>query len=579
MKIFFKIIFLLLFLSGTTISCKKFLEVPPKGVVSETDLNSPQNVEKLVIAAYSALGNDHWVVPYTSGWVYGSVRSDDSYKGGLGTADQGEFTQYEIFSTIRVDQSRGNLLWTKLFEGVQRANQALKGINNQSTEALPTKVQRQAEMKFVRGHFYFLLKEHFKNIPFFDENVANDSLNLISNVQYSNDELWNKIAEDFQFAVDNLPMVEDQIGRPNKITAEAYLAKVRLYQAYQQDGQNNVTAINQDRLNQVVTLVNGVIASGKYSLSADYAENYLWKSENGKESVYAVQRSINDGTDVGRIDLSTALNYPMYPGYGCCSFHRPSQNLVNAFQTNIDGLPEFETFNNVEMKDSADFKNNSFDPRLDHTVGLPSHPYKYQNSIIYSIASFTRGPELYGPFSGMKSVVPIDCSCLTTAKGYPYPASSMNNDIIKYDDVILWKAEALIELGRQDEALEIINQVRQRAKNSTNLLVDANGKFYSNYHIELYKPGENIGWNQSMARKALQWERRLEFGMEGYRFFDLVRWGIAAEVKNKYFDTEKIRRVYLAIAHFTKNRDEYLPIPQQQIDLSNQVYKQNFGWN
>ena len=579
MKIFSKIIILLVFLGSTTVSCNKFLDVPPKGVVNENDLNSPENVEKLVIAAYSALGNDHWVVPYTSGWVYGSVRSDDSYKGGLGTADQGEFTQYEVFTTIRVDQSRGNLLWTKRYEGVQRANLALAGINHLSVDALPTKIQRQAEMRFIRGHFYFLLKTHFKNIPFFDENLLGDSLNLVSNVKYANDELWNKIADDFQFAVENLSITEDQIGRPNKITAEAYLAKVRLYQAYEQDDQNNVTRINQDRLNQVITLVDNLINSGKYGLSDDYAENYLWKFENGKESVFAVQRSINDGTDVGRIDLSTALNYPMYPGYGCCSFQRPSQNLVNAFQTNSDGLPEFDTFNDVEMKDSADFKNNSFDPRLDHTVGLPSHPYKYQKGVIYTIASFTRGPELYGPFSGMKSVVQLDCSCLTTAKGYPYPASSMNNDVIKYDDLILWKAEALIELGRQNEALEIINEIRQRAKNSTNLLIDANSNFNSKYHIELYEPGVNIQWTQANAREALRWERRLEFGMEGYRFFDLVRWGIASEVLNNYFDKEKTRRVYLAIAHFTKNRDEYLPIPQQQIDLSNQIYKQNFGWN
>lgn len=578
MKIFSRIIILLVFLGSATISCNKFLDVPPKGVISENDLNSPKNVEKLVIAAYSALGNDHWVVPYTSGWVYGSVRSDDSYKGGLGTADQGEFTQYEVFTTIRVDQSRGNLLWTKLYEGVQRANLALAGINHLSVDALPTKIQRQAEMRFVRGHFYFLLKTHFKNIPFFDENLASDSLNLVSNVKYSNDELWNKIADDLQFAVDNLPLTEDQRGRPNKLTAEAYLAKIRLYQAYEQDDQNNVTKINQDRLNQVITLVDNVINSGKYGLSDDYAENYLWKFENGKESIFAVQRSINDGTDVGRIDLSTALNYPMYPGYGCCSFQRPSQNLVNAFQTNSDGLPEFDTFNNVEMKDSADFKNNSFDPRLDHTVGLPSHPYKYQKGVIYRVSSFTRGPELYGPFSGMKSVVQLDCSCLTTAKGYPYPASSMNNDVVKYDDLILWKAEALIELGRQNEALEIINEIRQRAKNSTNLLTDANGNFDSKYHIELYEPGVNIQWTQANAREALRWERRLEFGMEGYRFFDLVRWGIAAEVLNNYFDKEKTRRVYLNIAHFTKNRDEYLPIPQQQIDLSNQLYQQNYGW-
>jgi hypothetical protein len=559
-------------------SCSKFLNEPPKGMVGPNDLNTPENVEKLVIAAYASLGNDHWEVPYTSGWVFGSVRSDDAYKGGLGTADQGEFTQYEVFSTVQENQSRGNLLWTRLYIGVQRANLALKGLAKIDEGLFPVKKRREAEMKFVRAHFYFLLKEHFKKIPFIDEAVAEDSIKTVSNVQYSNDELWNKIAADFQFAAANLPPREEQQGRPNTYTAKAYLAKVRLYQAYEQNEQNNVVNINKEKLSQVVTLATEVINSGRYALSDDYAQNYLWQFENNRESIFAVQRSLNDGSEVGRIDMSNALNFPMYPAYGCCSFHRPSQNLVNAFQTGPEGLPLFETFNNAEMKDSADFKNHSFDPRIDHTVGLPSHPFKYQNNIIYRTETWTRGPELYGPFSGMKTVVQTDCPCLTTAKGYAYPASSMNNDIIKLDDVILWKAEALIELGRQNEALDLINSIRQRAMNSTAMLMDANGKTYSKYVMSLYKPGVNIAWSQANARKALQWERRLEFGMEGYRFFDLVRWGIAAEVLNKYFEVEGRRRSYLKIGHFTRNRDEYLPIPTQQIDLSDGLYKQNAGW-
>lgn len=578
MKYYIKFSLLLMCLGILLPACSRFLDVPPKGVVGADDLNTPENVEKLVIAAYASLGNDHWEVPYTSAWVYGSVRSDDAYKGGLGTADQGEFTQYEVFSTIQENQSRGNLLWTRLFMGVQRANLALKGINGLSDDNYPEKKQRRAEMRFIRAHFYFLLKSHFKKVPFIDETISQDTINTVSNVQYTNDEQWNKIADDFQAGVDDLPQQQEQIGRPNIYTAKAYLAKVRLYQAYEQDEQNNVTHINPQRLNEVVTLTSDIITSSGYKLSGDYAENYLWQFENGKESIFAVQRSLNDGSEVGRIDMSTALNYPMYPAYGCCSFHRPSQNLVNAFQTGLDGLPKFETFNNVEMKDQADFQANSFDPRLDHTVGLPGHPFKYQNNIIYQTSSWTRGPELYGPFSGMKSVVQADCPCLTTAKGYAYPASSMNNDIIKFDDVLLWKAEALIELGRQNEAVDIINQVRQRAKNSTGRLVDANGHPYSNYHVELYKPGQNIAWTQANARKALQWERRLEFGMEGARFFDLVRWGIAAEVLNDYFEMESKRRTYLQVAHFTKNRDEYLPVPTQQIDLSDGLYKQNNGW-
>jgi hypothetical protein len=157
-------------------------------------------------------------------------------------------------------------------------------------------------------------------------------------------------------------------------------------------------------------------------------------------------------------------------------------------------------------------------------------------------------------------------------------ASSKNTDIIRYADVLLWKAEALIELGRQNEALPIINDIRQRAHNSTGMLMDVSGFPVSNYKMDTYKPGINCTWTQDFARKALRWERRMEFAMEGIRFFDLVRWGIAAEYINNYFATEKTKREYLRDGYFTKNRNEYFPIPQKQIDFSKGLYKQNPGW-
>lgn len=577
MKNKFKIMIIALIAILTTYCTKEFLEFTPKGQAGEEVLSTPENVDKLVIAAYASLGNDHWLEPYTSMWPYGNVRSEDAYKGGLGTSDQGGYHLMETFVNLLPTEDKLNRMWTRIYMGVGRANTALRIMDKLTEEAYPIKVQREAEMRFIRGHFYFLLKELFKNIVIFDEYTTGDALNLISNTEYSNDELWNKIAEDFEFAVNNLPESQNQVGRPNKYVAEAYLAKIRLYQAYEQDEQNNVININQTRLQEVVDLTNDVINSGKYSLHNDYANNYLWAYDNGTESLFAVQRSLNDGSPDGRLDMSTALNYPMYGPYGCCSFHRPSQNLVNAFQTE-NGIPKFDTYNDVEMKDSAAFKDNTFDPRLDHTVGIPSHPYKYQTDVIYRASSFVRGEPIYGPYSAMKEVQQVDCPCLTKNKGYPYPASSKNNDVIKYDDMLLWKAEALIELNRQDEALPIINEIRERAKNSTGLLKYANGEYVANYNIESYIPGLNIIWDNGNARKALRWERRLEFGMEGVRFFDLVRWGIAEESINEYLAVEVNRFHFLDGAHFTKNKDEYLPIPQIQIDISKQLYQQNYGW-
>ncbi len=157
---------------------------------------------------------------------------------------------------------------------------------------------------------------------------------------YTNDELWNKIAEDFQFAVNNLPETQPEVGRANQLAAKAYLAKVRLYQAYEQDENHQVTNINQERLEEVVTLTGDVINSGEYRLQPDFAQNFLNGFNNGPESIFAAQFSINDGTTTGRVSFVTGLNSPHgAPQYGCCGFHYASQNMVNAFKTDENGVP------------------------------------------------------------------------------------------------------------------------------------------------------------------------------------------------------------------------------------------------
>jgi hypothetical protein len=136
------------------------------------------------------------------------------------------------------------------------------------------------------------------------------------------------------------------------------------------------------------------------------------------------------------------------------------------------------------------------------------------------------------------------------------------------------KAEALVELNRSAEALPIINSIRNRAKNSTDMIQYANGFV----DIKLYQDGVNCNWTQDFARQALRWERRLELAMEGGRFFDLVRWGVTEQVMDEYYNSEKTRRTYYADANFTKNKHEYLPIPEQQIKFSKYLYKQNVGY-
>jgi hypothetical protein len=556
--------------------CKKdYLNVDPKGTLTEEDVATPAQAEGLVTAAYAAIGNDFWSNPITSMWAYGSVRSDDAYKGGGSVDDVGIINTYEQYNLVQPtsDVTLGPGSWENAYKAISRANFALRVLDKFSDAEIPNKAIRQGELRFLRGHMHFFLKILFKHVPYIDETKSDEDILQVSNREFTNDELWNKIADDFQFAVDNLPVNQPQVGRANQLSAKAYLAKVRLYQAYEQDDNHNVTQINPTRLEEVLTLTNDVITSGKYHLQPDFAENFLNGFDNGPESVFAVQFSADDGTAIGRLSMATSLNYSLAPQYGCCWFHIPSQNMVNAFRTDANGLPLFDTFNNVAVTD-ADLvpAGVTVDPRIDHTIGIQGHPFKYQPNVLYD-HSWERIPALYGGFGNMKEQQAADCSCFK--KIGPFYGSSKNIDIIRYADVLLMRAEALIELGRQAEALPLINQVRARAAASTGRTKRADGTDPSNYLISAYVDGSNVIWTQPNARKALQWERRLEFATESPRFFDLVRWGIAAETLNAYLTVEKTRRAYLSSAFFTKGRDEYLPIPQREIDSTKGLYVQN----
>jgi starch-binding outer membrane protein, SusD/RagB family len=575
----YKLIILVMILMIVTVpGCKKFLETKPNGTLTESDLNNPDGIEGLVTAAYAAIGNDDREDPISSMWAYGSVHSDDAYKGGGAVNNRTEYDALEQYYTIEAAQIPNDggypATWTNLYRAISRANFALKKLNEVSSTDFPKKLVRQGEVRFLRGHLYFLLKILFKYFPYIDDTASDDDILKISNRKYPNDELWNKIAEDFKFAITNLPINQSETGRINQIAAKAYLAKLRLYQAYEQNESHHVININKTKLEEVVSLTSDVINSNKYHLASDFAENFLWDYDNGPESVFAIQYSINDGTTNGRLSMSTSLNYSNAPQYGCCWFHIPSQNMVNAFKTNVSGLPMFETFNQTDLINPGDFIVNTVDPRIDHTIGIQGHPFKYNPKILYD-HSWERVPQIYGTFGNMKEQQAADCPCFK--KVGPYIGSSKNVDVIRYADVLLWKAEALIELGRQEEARPLINLIRVRAKNSTGRTKLANGQDPSNYRIAEYD-GVNLPWTKENARKALQWERRLEFAMESPRFFDLVRWGIAAETLNGYIDAEKTKRDYLKKAFFTKSKNEYFPIHQKEIDFTKGLYVQNTGY-
>ena len=544
--------------------CSDFLDMNPNGILDEESVSGVEQLDKLVISAYSMLGNDHYDIPFNL-WPYGNVRSDDAYKGGRDESDIQDFHFYETSSNITANFGEPDGLWYNCYIAISRANNALRSLNNVSEQDFPNKKIRIGECRFIRGHFYFLLKVLFKSIPYIDETVAIEDYGTISNIALSNDELWQKIADDFKAAYDNLPESQGtDVGRANKYSAAAYLAKTYLYKAYRQDEKHNVTEINAEDLKQVLTFSNEVMSSD-YGLEDDFAYNFLPGSyENRKESLFAIQHSTDDGTLYGRLNFSDALNVPMKFS-GSCDFQKPSQNLVNAYKT-VNGLPEFSDYNKADYNANTD----KVDPRLYHTVALPGVPYKYDKKNIFD-ESWTRNKAVYGLYSSLKENVALNDPSSVLID--PFRANTKNKIVIRYADVVLMRAEALIELDREKEALPLINEIRERAKKSTGLI-----DYAENMDIALYVDNVNCNWTKPYAREALRWERRLELAMESQRFFDLVRWGIADSVINTFYKEEAPKRTYYEDAHFEKNRAEYVPIPQQQINFSKQVYKQNYGY-
>ncbi|MBB1397787.1 RagB/SusD family nutrient uptake outer membrane protein [Pseudoalteromonas sp. SG44-8] len=545
------------------------LDVAPSGVLTEEQVSNSENIDALVIAAYSYLGNDHYTAPNFL-WPTGNLRAGDAHKGGNGPGDIFAYHALSLYQPIVPDMESfppdlidlNNKKWVRNYTGISRANSALAVIAN-APDAIENSAAKQSELRFIRSIFYFDLKIHHKHIPWIDETMTQDQILSATNRELSDQELWDKIAADFEFAANNLPQTQEDVGRASALSAKAYLAKTLLYQAYEQNELHEVININKDKLVKVVALVDEIEEAGVYGLFDDYANNFLFESENGKESVFAIQRSLNDGSPDGRGSWPSALNAPMAGGFGCCGFHVPTENFVNAFKTDQQGLPLFGSFNDFNY----DMTTDSVDPRLDHTVAMEGKPFKYDENLIHGGDSWARAPGIYGNFTAMKDLEHPDCSC--RGENGPFPIFSLNTPLIRYAEVLLWKAEALIELDRYDEALPIINRIRERAKQSTDKLHNA-----SIYNIGLYT---SFG-SKEQARVALRFERRLELGLEGHRFFDLVRWGIAKETIDSYLAIEAVRKPYLVDAIFTKGKHEYLPIPNQQIILSGGSYTQNPGY-
>lgn len=559
-------------LVGTT-SCSDFLDdQKPQGVLDSDMVKDPSNVDNLVISAYAVFTTAEDINSSFSMWNF-DVRSDDAYKGGNGTSDGDVFHQLEIEQGVLTTNWNINDMWVRLYNCISRVNSAISVLETTS-DSYQLKAQRLGEMKFLRAYAHFLLKRLYKNIPFImDANLKQEDYNTLSNTEFTNDEGWQQIINDVEYAYSVLPVKQTDKGRPSKAAAAAFLTKVYLYKAYRQDDPktNEVTSINREDLLKVIEYSNpDIYSAGGFDLEPDFHNNFRPETqyENGVESIWAMQYSINDGTKYGNLNWSYGLIVPNIPGVtdGGCDFYKPSQNLVNAYRTDADGHPFIDTFNNKDYDLTQDA-----DPRLFLTVGLTGLPYEFNSKYMMDAsATWSRSNGLYGYYVTLKQNVDPDCGYLVKGSWWGTP---MNRIVFRYADVLLERAEAYAQLNETGEAIKLVNKIRKRAKQSTGMIANYPSDYGVKFNISTY----NGTYSQEDALKIVKMERRLEMGMESERFFDLVRWGEAEKVLNKYFAEETNNCSIYGDAHFTANKNEYLPIPFSQVAASDGHYTQNIG--
>lgn len=536
--------------SLTMTSCNDFLDLKPTGTFTEEQLDD-SSIDGLMAAAYAGLeahffgNNESFAGPVTN-WVF-DVRSDDALKGGGDITMEQYIHQLEV-SNVTSDNAVALDKWRNNYYAISRVHKAMSAIENSNIDNKTTYI---GELKLLRAYFYFDLIRIFKQVPYFTEN---EDPNGKRYDEYSRDEIFSFVKQDLADAYATLPEQQSQAGRFNKYVAAALMAKVSAFTSDWAD---------------VEKYADIVIKSGKYDFYDNYGDMSKIAFNNKKESIMAVQFSTANNN--AHINWSNLLNTTYSEGalYGTGDdFFLGSQNLVDAFATDENGLPYLDGSDHY-VKTTENGEGNyegNVDPRLDFTVGRLGMPFRGHT---YN-KKWCRAYDIYGEYSGKKGL--IDPSSPDMVQGFPWGASALNYCIIRYSDIVLLKAEALIEQNRQlDEARTLINEVRQKAQRS----IDGDytpqdlDPFNANYNVGLYPA---TGWTQEYARKALRMERRLELAMEGNRWFDLLRWGTAVSTVNAYMKSEQRYHSYYA-GNSISDDELYFPVPYEEVNNSNGLYK------
>ena len=549
-----------------TIGCgDEFLTKEPQGQFSSSGLATESGVEGLLLGAYKMLsgtgldGQAAWENDVQN-WVFGGIASDDAYKG----TDAGDQPEQSFIEAYDFQSFNGHIKnkWRGLYKGVARANDALNTLKKVENINEATKKRITAEARFLRGFFHFEARKMWRNPPYISDEIFN--IDDVESTKVPNDiEIWPLIEADLQAAMDNLPETQAQVGRPTKWAAMALLAKAKMYQGWDASGTANAA-----KLTEAKALLDQIVNSGRFTLVEKFQDNFLVATRNNAESIFEIQYAINSANDQAS-NQGVGLAHPYVDPWGCCGFYQASQNLVNAFKTSADGLPLLDTFNDSDVTWETEYTG-PLDPRIDHSLGRPGILFK---DFKIHQTDFVRDLSYAGPYSSMKHVA----EKAGFGVGGWGNLTSNNYRLLRYDMVLLWLAEAEVEIGSLERARSLVNEIRTRAANPAGFVPKAiEGSTRNEFTIVAGTPAANYviktydtPWtDKAVARKAVRFENRLEFAMEGHRFFDLQRWGVAAEVLNAYLDVEKGKRVYLACKSFAKNKNEFFPIPLEAIDRS-----------
>jgi starch-binding outer membrane protein, SusD/RagB family len=582
-----KIFSIVLIFTALLMSCKdSFLDQPPLGAYTESQLNNAAGINGYIVGTYSVL-NGVMIITSPEMVLFSDIHSDEALKGST-AGDQPAFLE---FSNYNVTTGNSNVLslWRWGYDGVARCNQTLKAIALATDLTDANKTILAAETRFLRGHFYFILKRSFKNIPWIDETSTTTLVpNTVDNDGVTYVDCWPQIIADFDYARTNLPATQTDLGRPNKWAAAAYYAKTLIFRA----NENGIAQGYTDAL----TVLNDVIANGKnaagvaYGLEANYYDLFNVLKENGKEIVWDVQQSANDGTvngqNGGMLAQWVTTQNANGPGLGLgIGFYQPTPWFADMFRTSGKGLPYLDFFATYSRRLKDDMglaaapasgtdpfvvDTIGVDPRLDWTItrrGIPCLDFGNMPG-----ATWIRDQPSSGPYMTKKFYI------LKSQYGtYTYTGNAntaLNSHIIRFADVLLLAAECEARVGSLSNARDLVNRVRLRMVNNSssasNWVKKTDGSNAANYRIKAYPTGgaNDPFQSQTSALNAILFERALELGTEGHRFWDVTRFGKGEEIFNAYVASEKGRYTQIKDAVYTDRIDRALPIPQTAIDRS-----------